>query len=56
MFMMDYRDIGWWYWLVTGVLVAVAITGNPIGFEAAIGLAIALSVVQIIHYFRGVSP
>ena len=51
MFMIDYREIGWWYWLVTGVLVAVAIVGVPIGFDLAIKLAIALSVVQIVHYF-----
>ncbi len=51
MFMMDYRDIGWWYWLATGLLLTVAIAGTPIGFDTAIGLAIALSVIQIVHYY-----
>lgn len=50
MFMIDYREIGWWYWLATGLLVGVAIVGVPIGFDLAIKLAIALSVIQILHY------
>jgi hypothetical protein len=51
MLMFDFRDIGWWYWLVTGVLLTVAIVGVPIGFDLAISLAIALSVIQIVHYY-----
>lgn len=51
MLMVDFRDIGWWYWLVTGLLLTVAIVGAPIGFDLAIGLAIALSIIQIVHYY-----
>ncbi|WP_447977497.1 hypothetical protein [Candidatus Nitrospira bockiana] len=41
------RDIGWWYWLVTIVLLVVGLTGRPWGGS----LAIALCVVQLAHFF-----
>ena len=46
MFMIEYRDIGWWYWLVTAVLLSFGVLGNPAGFILAIGLTI----IQLIHY------
>ena len=46
MFMIEYRDIGWWYWLVTAVLLSFGILGNPAGFILAIGL----TTIQLIHY------
>jgi len=46
MFMIEYRDIGWWYWLVTAVLLSLGILGNPMGFMLAIGLTIF----QLIHF------
>jgi hypothetical protein len=46
MFMIEYRDIGWWYWLVTAVLLSLGVLGNPLGFMLAIGLTIF----QLIHF------
>ena len=46
MFMIEYRDIGWWYWLVTAVLLSFGVLGNPAGFILAIGL----TTIQLIHY------
>jgi hypothetical protein len=46
MFIFEYRDIGWWYWLVTAGLLTYGLTGHSIGFLLAIGLTIF----QLIHY------
>lgn len=46
MFMIEYRDIGWWYWLVTAALLSFGVTGNPTGFM----LAIVLTTIQLVHY------
>ncbi len=46
MFMIEYKDIGWWYWLVTAVLLTYGVSGNPDGFMLAIGLTIF----QLIHF------
>lgn len=46
MFMIEYRDTGWWYWLVTAALLSFGVLGNPIGFILAIGLTI----IQLVHY------
>ena len=46
MFMIEYRDIGWRYWLVTAVLLSFGVLGNPAGFILAIGL----TTIQLIHY------
>jgi len=46
MFMIEYRDIGWWYWLVTAILLTIGISGNGLGFI----LAISLTSFQLIHY------
>jgi hypothetical protein len=46
MLMIEYRDISWWYWLVTACLLSIGLAGYPIGFI----LAISLTVVQIIHF------
>jgi len=40
------REMSWWYWLVTGVLLAAALWGWPLGFAPAIGLTAA----QTLHY------
>ncbi len=37
MFMIEYKDIGWWYWLVTAGLLTYGVLGEPIGFMLAIG-------------------
>ena len=46
MFMIEYKDIGWWYWLVTAVLLTYGVSGNTVGFILAIGL----TVIQLIHF------
>ena len=46
MFMIEYKDIGWWYWLVTVCLLTAGIAGWPFGFYAATGL----TVFQLLHY------
>ena len=46
MFMIEYRDTGWWYWLVTAGLLSFGVAGNPAGYELAIGL----TVIQLIHF------
>lgn len=46
MFMIEYKEIGWWYWLVSACLLTVGVSGNPNGFILAIGL----TVFQLIHF------
>ena len=46
MLMIEYKDIGWWYWLVTAILLTIGIFANGLGFVWAIGLTIF----QLIHY------
>lgn len=46
MFMINYREISWWYWLVTACLLSAGIVGYPVGFALAIGL----TVIQLIHF------
>lgn len=46
MFMIEYKDIGWWYWLITAALLTYGVSGNPDGFILAIGL----TVFQLIHF------
>jgi len=46
MFMFEYKDIGWWYWLVTAGFLTYGVFSNSIGFT----LAITLTIVQLIHY------
>jgi len=47
MFMIEYKDIGWWYWLITAPLLTMGVLGNELGFILAIGL----TTFQLIHYF-----
>lgn len=46
MFMIEYKDIGWWYWLVTACLLTAGVAGYPVGFLLAIGL----TVFQLCHF------
>jgi hypothetical protein len=46
MFMIDYTQRGWWYWLLTACLLTAGVAGYPLGFD----LAIALTVVHLIDY------
>ena len=52
MFMIELKDIGWWYWLITAPLLTYGVAGNTTGFMLAIGLTIF----QLIHFiFRNKS-
>jgi len=46
MFMLEYRALSWWYWLVTVGLLTAGVSGWPTGFLLAIGL----TVFQLIHF------
>ena len=46
MFMIDYKELSWWYWFVTACLLTAGIAGSPAGFSLAIGL----TVIQLIHF------
>jgi len=46
MLMIEYRDLSWWYWLVTVCFLTAGLAGWPTGFF----LAIAITVFQLIHY------
>lgn len=43
---LEYRDVGWWYWLVSWALVISGLAGWERGFYLVIGL----SFFQIVHY------
>ena len=38
MFMIDYKQRNWWYWLATAGLLTAGVSGFPLSFELAIGL------------------
>ena len=40
MLMIDYREMSWWYWLVTAVLLSLGLTVSPDGFLGAIGVTL----------------
>lgn len=44
--MIDYKEISWWYWAVTSVLLIAGLAGRFEGFY----LATALSAFQIVHF------
>ncbi len=46
MFMIEYKDIGWWYWLVTACMLSAGVAGYPNGFALAIGL----TMFQLLHF------
>lgn len=46
MFMIEYKDIGWWYWLVTAILLTLGMFSDQPGFILAIGL----NCLQLLHY------
>jgi len=46
MFMIEYRALSWWYWLVTVCLLTAGVSGWTIGFQLAIGL----TVIQLVHF------
>lgn len=46
MFMIDYKEVSWQYWLITACLLTAGVAGYPIGFLLAIGFTIF----QLIHF------
>ncbi len=40
MFMIDYMQRGWWYWLLTACLLTAGVAGYSLGFDLAIGLTV----------------
>ncbi|MET0052772.1 MAG: hypothetical protein ABW095_17050 [Candidatus Thiodiazotropha sp.] len=46
MLMIDYREMSWWYWLVTALLLSAGFFVTPDAFLGAIGV----TVWQLIHY------
>lgn len=46
MFMIDYKDLGWRYWIVTAVFLSMGVAGYPLAFLLAIGLTI----VHLVHF------
>lgn len=46
MFMIDHKELSWWYWLVTVCLLTAGVAGYSIGFLIAIGL----TAFQLIHF------
>jgi len=46
MFMLDYKDLGWRYWLVTTIFLTLGVAGNVIGYLLAIGLTI----IHLVHF------
>ncbi|MCU7845639.1 MAG: hypothetical protein KZQ93_17550 [Candidatus Thiodiazotropha sp. (ex Monitilora ramsayi)] len=46
MLMIEYRDLGWWYWLVTAILLTFGVAG----FAEAFLWAIGLTLVQLVHF------
>ena len=46
MLMIEYKDIAWWYWLVTAILLTLGVLENGLGFI----WAIALTIFQLIHF------
>jgi len=46
MFMIDYKQVNWWYWLATACVLTAGVAGYKTGFILAIGI----SVVQLVHF------
>lgn len=46
MFMIEWRQVAWWYWLATVCLLSAVVAGVPQGFAAAI----ALTAWQAVHF------
>ena len=46
MFMIDYKEMSWQYWLITACLLTAGVAGYPIGFLLAIGFTIF----HLIHF------
>lgn len=45
-FTIEFRSIGWWYWLMSAGLLTASVSRWPMGFPLAVGL----TVLQILHF------
>ena len=46
MLMLEFRDIAWWYWLVTAALLTAGVLVDPLGLYLAVGL----TVINLLHF------
>ena len=46
MFMIDYKQLNWWYWFVSACLLTAGVAGYKIGFDLVIGLTL----IQLVHF------
>ena len=46
MFMLDYNDLGWRYWLITASFLTLGVFGNSVGYL----LAISLTIIHLVHF------
>lgn len=46
MFLIDYEQLGWWYWLAIVCLLTAGVAGYPHGHE----LAMAVAAGQLVHF------
>ena len=46
MLMLEVKDVGWWYWLVTAVLLSYGLLVDPMGLLLAVGL----TVINLAHF------
>ena len=40
MFRLEYKNLSWWFWLITAVFLSVGVSGFPVGFSLAIGFTL----------------
>jgi len=46
MFMIDYKQVNWWYWFATACVLSAGVAGYETGFI----LAVAISTIQLVHF------
>ena len=46
MFMIDYKQLNWWYWFLSACLLTTGVAGYKIGFDLVIGLTL----IQLVHF------
>ncbi len=46
MFMLDWKDVGWWYWLVLSCLLNLSVYGVMDGYV----LAMSVATIHLLHY------
>lgn len=46
MLMLEYKDIGWWYWLISAILIAAGLSGR----QEAYLLVVLLNIINLFHF------